>query len=200
MRLLSEGVTSTIVNLKAFDYLLSDNIERRFVANTICFAGDLRKSGFLEDLGMQDIPYHLNLYGAYNPHISNENIVYKGKFEPDDISFLEGEWGLLWDGTSCNTCNGNFGEYLRIICPHKLSLYIASKLLIIAWSESAMAKFVLGNGIGIVIDDLSEIPEKLQAISPEDKKKMRCKIEILSMNLRKGNMFLNALKTAETLI
>ena len=53
------------------------------------------------------------------------NCTYKGKFSPENISFIEGNWGLVWDGDQLETCHGKLGEYLRINSSHKISLYIA---------------------------------------------------------------------------
>lgn len=40
-------------------------------------------------------------------------------------------FGLVWDGNSMDTCTGNYGSYLRINDPHKVSLYLSSGLPII---------------------------------------------------------------------
>ena len=55
---------------------------------------------------------------------------------------MEGNWGLVWDGNSIDTCSGNFGEYLRLNAPFKFSLYLAAKRPVVVWRESAMAEYV----------------------------------------------------------
>lgn len=75
-------------------------------------------------------------------------------------------------GTDIYSCNGAYGNYLKYNNPHKVSLYIISNLPIIAWSKSAMAEFIQKNNIGILVNDLKEIPEKLKELSNEDYKKI----------------------------
>ena len=37
--------------------------------------------------------------------IPNEWLRYKGVFNSDDITSIQGEWGLLWEGDSIETCS-----------------------------------------------------------------------------------------------
>ena len=193
-RLKDDGVYTKMIVLKAFDYLLPQKQEIKIEKNRIVFAGALQKSKFLNDLHKCHFKnIFLNLYGGIEPNITKgNNIVYKGRFSPDDISFIEGDWGLLWDGDSVDCCSGNFGEYLKIIAPHKFSLYLACRLKIIVWKESAMAKFVEENKIGIVINNLYEIEEKINALSDEVVKVYENNVKLISENIRNGMMMVNA--------
>ena len=61
-----------------------------------------------------------NLYGVGYTGNTNKDIKYYGAFPPEQLPYvMQGAWGLVWDGTSSNTCEGVFGEYLRINNPHK---------------------------------------------------------------------------------
>lgn len=185
----NDGVKCKITTLGLFDYLLDEKQQIKKEKNTIVFAGDLGKSLFLKDLHkvcMDKLSF--NLYGKEAPAIKPcEKIIYKGAFCPDVISDISGEWGLLWDGNSIDTCNGNFGDYLKIIAPHKFSLYIACGLKIVVWEKSAMAQFVREKYIGIEISSLNQICEKINSLSKEQLEKMEHNVQLLSKDIRKGN-------------
>ncbi|MCP0886869.1 galactofuranosyltransferase [Ligilactobacillus sp. WILCCON 0076] len=160
-----------IIQLEAFDYLIpqydEDRMKKRSVTPTdpIIIAGTLRrhKSQYLNYLPA-DIAF--NLYGVGYTEKEQANISYKGAFSPNELPYyLSGSFGLVWDGDSCKTCNGIYGDYLRINTPHKLSLYLAAGIPIIIWKQAAMAKFVLENGCGLVIDSLEDIKEKQVKVS-----------------------------------
>ena len=196
--LVEDGVDKQIIVLRMFDYLLPESQSIRYEDKSIVFAGALQKSRFINDLFKVNItPYHFNLYGGVKPDIKKwNNIEYKGAFSPNDISIIEGEWGLMWDGDGIDSCIGNFGEYLRIIAPHKFSLYIACGLKLIIWEKSAMANVVLNHKIGITISNLNEITKKISQLTDDDISQMTNNVKLLSVELRNGNMFSNAFQKA----
>lgn len=195
-RLIADGLHTTTHVLRLFDYLLPEDQHIKIKRNTIVFAGALQKSLFLKDLHkITSEKLNYNLYGAGIPDIiMNENIHYKGCFLPNDITSIEGEWGLLWDGNSINTCDGQFGEYLQWIAPHKFSLYIACGLKIIAWEKSAMASVIKNFNIGITITSLKDIEEKIIALTKEDIAEMENNVRNLSKSIRRGEMLKNVLQ------
>ncbi|UXZ08780.1 hypothetical protein F1B95_08005 [Clostridium perfringens] len=66
-------------------------------------------------------------------------MIYKKSLSPKEIvEKIEGDFGLIWDGTSINICDGSFGEYTKFNTPHKLSMYIASEIPVIVWKEAKM--------------------------------------------------------------
>ena len=199
--LIKEGVCSKIVVLGVFDYLLPTGNMACKRKNAIVFAGGLNKSLFLKDFkDIQLSPYILYAYGAVKPSFDLYNIDYKGSFLPDDVSKVEGEWGLVWDGDSIDSCTGNFGEYLKFIAPHKLSLYIACGLKIIVWEKSAMAQFVQKHNIGITIESLSQIKSKIDGLSDVQIKTMSENLANLTKKVREGKMLEGAFKDAISLI
>ena len=161
MKLLHDnGCTSTMIPLGIFDYLHDEKIE--MVAHefdsTVCIAGNLGKSEFIKDLG-KVTACRFNLYGIQNGNpMYADNIFYKGLLKSDEIVYkLETDYGLIWDGTSINTCEGLVGKYLMYNNPHKLSLYVAAGKPVITWSDAAIADFVKEHGIGIVVDSLEDL-------------------------------------------
>lgn len=194
-RLIEDGVNVHTAILGAFDYLLPSGQCIQHKENHIVFAGALQKSIFLKELYQVAAErFHYNLYGANIPDIQiNENIHYKGCFSPDNVTSIEGEWGLLWDGDSIESCGGQFGEYLKWIAPHKFSLYVACGLKIIVWEQSAMADLVVQSGLGIAIASLHEIPSKIAALSPQQISDMERNVTNLSWKIRNGKMLGNTL-------
>ena len=197
-RLLKDGLKSKMVVLEVFDYLLNEKQVSRKQENTIVFAGGLAKSLFLKDLSF--LPFkniHFNVYGkGLMDGINPNSMVYKGTFLPDDITDIEGEWGLLWEGANIESCQGLFGEYLTLIAPHKLSLYIACGFKIIAWESSAMAPFIVNNKIGITIDKLENLEKVINSISPEEIKEMEENVNMIAYKLRKGDFLKTAMLQA----
>lgn len=187
--LMADGVNTKIDVLEMFDYLLPIDLKCVLKRNVIVFAGALHKSLFLKKMDAMTLSEDFNLYGAYNPQLKNRHLHYRGKFLPNDISKIEGDWGLLWDGDDIEQCSGQFGKYLQIIAPHKFSLYIASGLKILVWKESAMASLVEKYHVGLKISKLSEIHDVISALSEEERELMEKNVLILSERIRKGNAF-----------
>jgi len=154
------GVRTKMVSLGLFDYLYESESMKRVLGgeNVIAFAGNLKpeKSGFLYRCGeVPDVSF--SLYGSH-PGTLSENCFYHGSFEPNELPrHLEGTYGLVWDGPSAETCEGNFGEYLKYNCPHKASLYIAAGMPVVVWKEAAIARFITENRMGVAISSLNEL-------------------------------------------
>lgn len=149
--------------LHCFPYLTDSLCKTSDNHDEVCFAGNLDKSYFLKEFISKVEQIKLKLYGKME-HIlpQNINVEYCGMFNPDDISSLSGSWGLVWDGNSTETCSGTWGEYLKIIAPHKFSLYIAAGIPVIVWSESAMARIVRQYKLGITVSSLSNIEMEIK--------------------------------------
>lgn len=194
-RLIADGVKSNMIVLGAFDYLLFPDQKIIKDKNGIVFAGALQKSTYLKDLHkvpQQNI--HFNLYGAQKPEITYlPSINYKGRFAPNDVSTIEGDWGLMWDGEGIDSCGGKFGDYLHLIAPHKFSLYIACGLKVIIWEESAMAPLVKEKKLGITIRRLNEIEEKISSLTDEEKAIIERNVAEMSKSIRRGDMLKIAL-------
>jgi len=153
------GLESHIINMEIYDYLhdASRNIFQKEFSNSICFAGNLRKSTFLNNLN-QVSGVDFVLYGADGEKFEKDHISYKGCLPSDELIYLmEGDYGLVWDGSSLSGCVGTVGRYLLYNSPHKLSSYISAGKPVITWKKAAIAKFITDNHIGIVVDSLKEL-------------------------------------------
>lgn len=188
----SKGLDREIIDLNIFDYLLDDSIKCNTIynKNTVFFAGNLVKSKFLMDLNLiKNVIF--NIYGGEFDGIkrlsSQGNVSYKGSFSPDHlIAIIEGGWGLVWDGDSIETCSGATGEYMKYNNPHKVSMCIVSERPVIIWSKSAMAEYILSHKLGIVVESLTDLPDRIKHVSDNEYNEMLSNIRLEKKDLVKG--------------
>lgn len=185
------GVLRPMKILSLFDYRIDssqDFPENNFLSNTVVFAGNLKKSAFLDKLNelLSDIEFYL--YGSSDDKEWPSNLKYKGKFHPNNIEDIEGFWGLVWDGDSIEGCTGDLGEYLKYNSPHKASLYIASGKPVIVWDQSAITPFILENKLGISVSSLKEIPQKIKSLSQAELDELKNSVKKWGEKLRNGEM------------
>ena len=169
------GVKKTkMISLGIFDYIIDEFEisrlnEKEYSKNApIIIAGNLSpyKASYIGSLPNN---CEFNLYGIGYKDTNKPNIHYKGSFLPDELPYeLIGGFGLVWDGDSAETCSGGLGEYLKINNPHKTSLYLASNIPIIIWSQAALADFVIKNKCGIVVDSIYDISHKINSMTNEE--------------------------------
>ena len=126
--------------------------------------------------------------------MSGDNIFYKGKFKPEELlDYLEGSFGLVWDGISLDTCTGGFGEYLKYNNPHKVSLYLTAGIPVVVWEQSALAKFVKENNVGITINSLNELKDKIDNITDEEYQAMLENTKQISEKTKNGKFLMEAI-------
>lgn len=193
------------VPLEFFDYASElDLPEQSDLRNIrLIYAGNLGKSAFLKKIDSVNFSdsFQLFLYGAYSANVNTSNhVIYKGKFDAEQFDAIEGNWGLVWDGDSIDTCSGNFGEYLRLNAPFKFSLYLAAKRPVVVWKESAMAEYVRKYHLGITVGGLNEIPQVVAALTENELKEIRAGIERASADVRSCNKLRTALLKASNMI
>jgi hypothetical protein len=130
----------------------------------IMYAGNLshKKATYIYDDKLGSYKnFELCLYGQYleaEKLKCSKTISYKGAFNPDSPRLEENyQFGLIWEGTSLQSCEGSFGNYIRYNNPHKFSLYIALGLPVIVWKEAAIASLVTKHNIGFTISDFDEL-------------------------------------------
>lgn len=164
-----------IYNLNLFDYLVDINgLELKEYTNELCFAGNLEKSNFIYSLPKEVINLGIALYGVGYNENRGKKLNYMGSYNPNEIiQHLDGKYGLIWDGDSCETCAGNFGEYMKYNNPHKLSMYIAAGIPVVVWSEAAVADFVNTNKIGISVSSLDNLDKTLNSIDDVEYNEMK---------------------------
>ena len=175
---------ASIYTIELFDYPINDDPPLREYSSTVCFAGSISKATFVYHL-KQTANLHFNVYGdGYDAARNVTNcFCYKGVFKPALLpATLEGSFGLVWDGHSTHTCD----EYLQYNNPHKLSLYLAAGLPVIVWEQSAVAKFVKQKNIGITINELNEIEEKIKAMSVAEYDVMQQNVLMIGKQIRRG--------------
>lgn len=166
------------IGLEIFDYLYCKDVhEIKYWEGKpkVVVAGNLSKAkcGYIYNLNkIHNADFYL--YGVgFREESATENVTFKGAFPPDQlIEHLVGHFGLVWDGSTTETCSGSYGNYLRYNDPHKFSLYMAAGLPAIVWKESALAQFVISNNIGIAVDSLLQLDTCLNDISKDDYQKM----------------------------
>lgn len=163
----------------------------------IVFAGNLNKAGFLKklpDVASSNLIF--NLYGGGLPRELKDaqDIKYHGSCSPDAlIEKIKGyDFGLVWDGSSLDTCDGPMGEYLKYNAPYKLSSYLAAGIPVIVWKKSAMSKFVEEQGVGIAIKSLSDLATVFRDISQREYIVMKENAEKISSKLARGDFYSKA--------
>ncbi len=168
----------------------------------IVYAGALamRKNAFMLQMGDIANDYQLHVYGNADglPGLQpSPSVVIKGFMPAEEfIAKVEGDYGLVWDGDSLDACTGNFGEYLRYNSPHKLSFYIRAGLPVVVWREAALASIVEKEGIGLCIDSIRQLGERLAAITPEQHATMLRNVSRVSQKMSEGGFLRNALQEA----
>lgn len=189
--LVERGVSNDkLINLEIFDYLTNETVvqEKKFTLN-VNIAGNLsvEKSKYVYDLDQLSNKISYKLFGPNFTGKESSNISYLGQFPAEQLPSIFNEgFGLIWDGSSLETCEGITGKYLMYNNPHKISLYIVSELPLIIWKEAALASFVIDNEIGIAIDSLHDLDSALDSITEKDYLKMVKNLKNLSQKLKSG--------------
>ena len=187
-----------LVDLRLFDYLSTEKIVHPVFDKSIIIAGNLKheKSGYIYKLrNVENVKFYL--YGPNYEGTTEKNIIYCGSVSPDVLPRkLDKGFGLVWDGTCCECCDGLVGEYLRYNNPHKLSLYISSCMPVFIWKESAEAKFVEEHKIGFCISQLYEIEQIMKSITEKEYLELVNNVEKLAIKVREGYFETKAMDVA----
>lgn len=191
-----------IVTLNIFDFLSESQCpdrKEKWSSHSITYAGQLAriKNKFLYDIGNYMESYTMNVYGkGFDKSTATcpDKFDMKGFMIPDKlISCAEGDFGLVWDGGDIDSCDGDWGEYLKINTPHKISLYIRCGLPIIIWRKAAMAQFVEENEIGICVDSLRDINKIYSDVTKDEYIKMCNNVQRISRQVSEGYYFKTAI-------
>jgi hypothetical protein len=202
----SRGLVTTTLCLYIFDYLsnkllVHKTILDNSIENSIVFAGNLIKSPFIYQLN-QVSSFVFNLYGPnFDPtkaH-SSGNVDWKGAFDPEEIlAQMDGAFGLIWDGEAIDELDDVFGNYLKYNNPHKLSLYLAAGLPVIAPKQAAVAQFITDHQVGLLINNLKQL-QHLE-ISSKQYNQFKQNAQEIANKLRQGNFFHSAILRTEQLL
>jgi hypothetical protein len=212
--LVNHGFRGGIHCLQIFDYLSPSPVrtldERQMMLPetshrpwTIVYGGHLGRwrNAFLYKVADVMDGWDMDLYGRGFDDDANNNphLRYHGFKAGDDfIAQVEADFGLVWDGDSIDECTGDWGEYLRINDPHKTSFYLRAGIPVIVWSQAAMAPFILAQKVGISVDSLPQISERLAGLSLEDYREMRKNALAMSRLLSEGYYIKEGFKAADT--
>lgn len=197
----SVGLDKPMGSLDAWDYLTAtDPIPTRIYDGDIrlAYAGSVnrRKNAFLWNWGRAIRDYVVDIYGfgfRMDQVEAPEKFYDHGFVAPEDIiAGMTSDYGLVWDGHSLDSCEGDFGSYLALNTPHKVSLYLRAHLPIIIWSGAAMSGFITERGLGFTVDTLDEINEKVKAITPERYEQMKKNVEAVAAEIASGKFFRKA--------
>lgn len=191
--LVEKGIEAKKIHiLYLFPYLTEDKILDldKYDVPTIIFAGNITKSPFVNELHKvagEELAFNIYGNGAadFKP---SKYVEYKGVFSPDHPGVIEGNWGLVWDGSALDTCNGLYGEYLRYNSSHKVSLYLSLGIPVILWSQSSLRQFVEERNLGITVDSLENLYTVLSNLSSERLKAIRKSVREYAPILRNGDV------------
>ncbi len=207
----TQNTSSSIVSLNLFDYIADQRPtqnDNHFKGSTfeIAYAGGFggTKNSYIYEIDSLDHDnYTLNLYGGGfeedKRKVNQQDSIlnYQGLFPSDQIAYaLKGDFGLVWDGITSNTCSGQYGEYLRYNNPHKTSLYLLCGLPIIVWSEAAIAPFILENNLGLSVSNLKDLDRILEKLSIEDYNAMKKNVLKAQEQVRTGGFLQKAIDKA----
>lgn len=191
----NQGVTVPMSQLQLFDYINPQRLITDATSSNICFAGNLRKAQFLNDVPFKQL--QVDVFGD-GLTLTNSQLIDHGSKSPDELpKFLTDRFGLIWDGNSADTCSGEYGEYLKYNSPHKASLYLSSGLPVIVWSQSALAPVVESLGVGFAVDSLADIESMLSELSDVDDRRMKAAALLVALKLRTGQMIESAVDSIE---
>ncbi|WP_367342068.1 galactofuranosyltransferase [Limosilactobacillus sp.] len=196
----SQGVKKPMVSLDIFDYLNPQPlIQRKHYEQTVCYAGNLMKSGFLTKI--DDAHLKLNVFGP-NPADHYQNgVEYCGQYSPEQLpEHLQYDFGLVWDGDQLDTCSGKYGHYLKYNAPHKASLYLSSGIPVIIWKQAALAKFIEQHNLGIVISNLNDLSQTLQSLDKTRYMEIKSNVMKFAENLNNGYFTRRAVNKMEELL
>lgn len=183
------NINVEMVDWEACDYIIKDNmgsieIKKPF---SLCYVGDIKRSGFLRE-NSDSFKTIINLYGRLdNESLLTSQLNYKGLYNPGtkDVQ-LEGDFGLVWEGNELDTCDGNFGNYMTINNPNRLSMYLANNIPVITWRQAGLANFVESNKIGVTVESLKEIDKILNEMSIEEYEKILHNTKEIGEKIRAG--------------
>ena len=170
------------------------------------YAGALtyKKNRYLYSLSDVMSKWQFELYGGgFEENKIADKTLFKFKgFMPSDqlIEQVSAHFGLIWEGDSIHTCSGDFGIYLKINNPHKVSLYIRCNLPIIIWKEAALASFVAENKIGVCIDSMEMDGSIESNSSNESYDEMVRNIKKINQKIASGYYCRRAVENAESLL
>ena len=161
----------------------------------ILYSGNLKKAPFLENI-VVDVD-------VFGPRISdkmrqNSRIKYHGSVPFSQLMVKLRDFrgfGLVWDGGDV-PIKTDTGRYTRYNFPYKVSQYLALEMPLIAWSGSAISGFILEHNCGILINNMSELKDRMDQLSQQEISNMAMNAKRLSKMITEGTSFKSDLNRA----
>ena len=206
--LVAHGLTTKTVVLGLFDYLSESTAKKEHASDgqrrRVMFAGNCSPSdnGWIYELARTEPDVDIVLYGGgVDETQAAQNIQAMGYVDSDTlIAKAEGDYGVVWYGSSLDEGAGALGEYLRYNAPHKTSLYLRAGLPVIIWDQAALADIVRRLDVGICVPTLRGLGDVLASVSPERYEAMRANAAAVAEKLSKDEFISEALTSAENMI
>lgn len=167
---------------------------------------DQNKSGFMKKLHqLASIPaYSMIIAGnvgfeKWMPELKNDPFFLslpntQSEKLPGLLADLGG-FGLIMDGTECDPSDKYF-NYQKYVWPHKLSLYIAAGLPVIAISGTKAAEYVKQEHIGIVVSNIDAIPHAIKNVNASEYHIYSKNVGKCMMEVRLGTHLIEAVNGA----
>jgi hypothetical protein len=191
---------SKLVSLEIFDYIAaSQNVPLYSDApNCLYVIGNLHpmKANYLYGLPPLDVAVE-----AYGPNFdqaaARPDVHWNGVLDMNDpkLSPIKG-FGLVWDGISASELEGEWGEYLKINTPHKLSFYISLGIPVIIHRKAAMAPFVLQHRIGFLTDSIQDASAQVKTCTSDQWRSAIANVALLRSQLQVGYYTKSAVESA----
>lgn len=164
-RLANEGgVHKPLISMDLTDFIYQGPLkEKRFIKEIYYIATELDPAILAEYTSTVSI----NFIGPYPKEVVSDYIKFLGPMKNSDIpSMIEGGFGLLYYAKDSGSMGVQYNN------PMKLSLYLAAGLPVITTANSAYAEWIAQCGVGLVVNSLAEIDEKLAELSEADYEQM----------------------------
>lgn len=199
------GCTSKLIDYEIMDYIHGDSGKPHRVADrnySLFYVGNLtvEANGFLYELAR--LMPHRQIY-LYGKKIEDEsvtslpNVHFEGMaVDTELMQNHKGDFGISWYGTGIDTGIGKYGEYMNVNNPHKVSLYMRCNAPVVLWHKAGRAEFIEREGLGISVDSLTELDQKLSALSEEDYDRMLANVERVNHKIKHGIFLKEAIDQA----
>ncbi|MBS9336366.1 sugar transferase [Fructobacillus papyrifericola] len=179
-----EGVQTPTITLGLFDYLGPAPTSLPTFSTVLNYAGTWQKAPWLKSYQGPA----LKLFGS-RPKRWQEvtlpaSVDWVGAFSPEDIPLaFQSGFGLLWDSDYEEKL---FQSYTKVNAPHKASLYLKAGLPLIVWSKSYLADLVRTEEIGLTIDNLADLNEKLATLTKSEYETYQKNLLVLKDRVESG--------------
>ena len=160
------------------------------IGYSICFVGNLDplRNRYLYTFGALLKHTPLYCYGARFDGAAAAPSMHCLGFAVDTelMASNRGDFGLVWYGDDVDGGTGFLGSYMPFNSPHKLSLYLRCGMPVILWRRAGLAGFVEREGIGLCVDSLREVEERLRQLPLSEYRRMRANAERMARRIAEG--------------